>query len=127
MLAGNGPVKPFWDQVLIINRAATRSRSEAHAESAGDRPLLGAYMAVSALSAEIVDGTLPEKRFWRRVLRHNVPVRTRESAGRPHGGGGAAYRKTSLVSAVMLAGIGPVKPFWYKYLITHGEACGCMR
>jgi hypothetical protein len=43
---------------------------------------------VSAVSAEIVDGTLPEKRFSARFLRHNVPVRTPDSAERPHGGGG---------------------------------------
>jgi hypothetical protein len=40
---------------------------------------------VSAVSAEIVDGTLPEKRFSKRFLRNNVLVRTPESAGRPHG------------------------------------------
>jgi hypothetical protein len=28
------------------------------------------------------------------------------------------------VSAVMLARIGPVKPFWVKRLIAHSEACG---
>jgi hypothetical protein len=39
-------------------------------------------------------------------------------------GGGAAYKKTSRVSAVMLARIGPVKPVWDKYLIAHSEACG---
>jgi hypothetical protein len=38
-------------------------------------------------------------------------------------GGGAAYRETSRVSAVMLARIGPVKLFWAKYLIAHSEAC----
>ncbi len=31
---------------------------------------------------------------------------------------------TSRVSAVMLAGIGPVKPFLVKALIAHSEACG---
>ncbi len=36
-------------------------------------------------------------------------------------GGGAAYRKASLVSAVMLARIGPVKPFLLKYLIAHSR------
>ena len=48
-------------------------------------------MRVSAVSAEIVGGTLPEKRFSKRFLRPNVPVRTPESAGSPQGGGGA-YR-----------------------------------
>ena len=78
---------------------------------------------MSAVSAEIVGGTLPEKRFSPSHLRHNVPIRKPESAGRPHGGGGA-YRATSPVSAVMLARIGPVKPILAKYLITHSEACG---
>jgi hypothetical protein len=31
-------------------------------------------MYVSAVSAEIVGGTLPEKRFVARFLRHSVPV-----------------------------------------------------
>ncbi len=39
-------------------------------------------------------------------------------------GGGAAYRKASLVSAVMLARIGPVKPFLANDLIAHSERCG---
>ena len=47
---------------------------------------MGAYRSVSAVSTEIVDGALPEKRFSLRILRHNVPIRTPESAGRPHGG-----------------------------------------
>jgi hypothetical protein len=33
--------------------------------------------------------------------------------------GGGTYRMTSRVSAVMLAGIGPVKPFLPKDLIAH--------
>jgi hypothetical protein len=40
-------------------------------------------------------------------------------------GGGRAYSATSLVSAVMLATIGPVKSFFIKRLIAHSEACGC--
>ncbi len=39
-------------------------------------------------------------------------------------GGGAAYSPPSRVSAVMLAGIGPVKPFLAKDLIAGSEACG---
>ncbi len=35
----------------------------------------GAHSPVSAVSAEIVGGTLPEKRFSVRLLRHSVPVR----------------------------------------------------
>ncbi len=79
---------------------------------------MGAHKFVSAVSAEIVDGTLPEKRFSPSHLRHNVPIRKPESAGRPHGGGGA-YRATSPVSAVMLARIGPVKTFFCKSLIVQ--------
>jgi hypothetical protein len=39
-------------------------------------------------------------------------------------GGGRAYRAASLVSAVMLAKIEPVKPFFDKRLSAHSEACG---
>jgi hypothetical protein len=39
-------------------------------------------------------------------------------------GRGGAYRWASLVSAVMLTGIGPVKPFLFKSLVVHNEACG---
>jgi hypothetical protein len=39
-------------------------------------------MAVSAVSAEIVGGTLPEKRFSLMPLRHNVSVRAPDSTGR---------------------------------------------
>jgi hypothetical protein len=105
----------------------TRSCSEACAASAGARLRVGAHMNVSAVSAESVDGTLPEKRFSLRYLCHNGLLRTPETAGRPHGGGSGAYRSTSLVSAVMLARIGPVKPFLPKPLITRGEACGRTR
>jgi hypothetical protein len=34
----------------------------------------GAHRDVSAVSAEIAGGTLPEKRFFWRTLCHNVPV-----------------------------------------------------
>jgi hypothetical protein len=80
-------------------------------------------MPVSAVNAEIVDGTLPEKRLPPRALCRNVLIRTPESAGRSHDGRGA-YRYVSLVSAVMLAKIGPVKWLLFKYLITHSEGCG---
>ena len=46
---------------------------------------MGAHKFVSAVSAEIVDGTLPEKRFSPRDLRHDVLIRMPESAGRPYG------------------------------------------
>jgi hypothetical protein len=68
---------------------------------------------------------VPVKRFSLAPLRQtNVPYHTPESAGRPHGGGGGAYQAASLVSAVMLARIGPVKPFLLKALIAHSDACG---
>ena len=92
MLARIGPVKPILAKYLITHseacgrpRAATRSHSDA---SAGARPGVGAYRAVSAVSAEIVDGALPEKRLSPRLLRHNVPVCTPNSAGAPHDGAG---------------------------------------
>ncbi len=56
-----------------------------------------------------------------------MPQRARSArASRPgdRTGGGAAYRMTSRVSAVMLARIGPVKPFLPKSLIAQSEACG---
>jgi hypothetical protein len=59
-------------------------------------PLWGAHRYVSAVSAEIVDGTLPRKRFSRRSLRRSVPVRharvrgetARAAAGRTGGPAG---------------------------------------
>jgi hypothetical protein len=42
-------------------------------------------MTVSAVSAEIVDGTLPEKRLLPRALCRNMLIRTPESAGRSRG------------------------------------------
>ncbi len=98
-----------------------RARAAKHAPH--PRPGLAAYRYVSAVSAEIVVGTVPEKRLSFRVLRRNVLVQTPESVGRPHGGG-RAYKRASLVSAMMLAGMGPVKLLWATNLITHSEACG---
>ncbi len=91
----------------------------------GARQRVGAYMYVSALSAEIVDGTLPVKRFTPRSLRR-APTCSSPRASRleDRTGGAAAYRWASRVSAEMLARIGPVKPFLNKYLIAHSEACG---
>jgi hypothetical protein len=85
---------------------------------------VGAHRYESAVSAEIVGGTLPEKRFSPRALCHNAPVRHARVGREDRTAGGAAYSSTSRVSAVMLAGIGPVKPFLLKNLIAHSEACG---
>jgi hypothetical protein len=128
MLARIGPVKLLLFKYLIShNQACSRTERRAHALAQRGRRRMdrhsGTHICVSAVSAEIVDGTLPEKRFSPRCLRHNVPVRTRESAGRSTSGGGA-YRWASLVSAVMLARIGPVKPSSVNNLIMHSEACG---
>jgi hypothetical protein len=46
---------------------------------------VGAHRYVSAVSAEIAGGTLPEKRLPLRALRHSVPIRRVKSAGRSHG------------------------------------------
>jgi hypothetical protein len=83
-----------------------------------------AHSRVSAVSAEIVGGTLPEKRFSPRFLHHNVLGFARPSRPEDRTGGGGAYSQASSVSAVMLARIGPVKPFLAKSLITRSEACG---
>ncbi len=56
--------------------------------------------------AVLVEGPMPQR------ARSARPSRPGDRTG-----GGGAYRRTSRVSAVMLAGIGPVKPFLAKYLI----------
>ncbi len=89
MLAGIGPVKPFLATYLITHSYACGRK--AGAASTRARPCVGMHIDESAVSAEIAGGTLPEKRFSRRFLRRNVPVRRAESAGRRTGGGGA-YR-----------------------------------
>jgi hypothetical protein len=88
MLARIGPVKPFLPKYLIAHSEAcgraedgppTRSH---HTLALRRRRRIGgepgrakkAHMSVSAVSAEIVGGTLPEKRFSPRSLRHSVPV-----------------------------------------------------
>jgi hypothetical protein len=45
-----------------------------HSSKPCGRAAVGAHRNVSAVSAEIVGGTLPEKRFSRRFLRRSVPV-----------------------------------------------------
>jgi hypothetical protein len=96
MLARIGPVKPFWDKPLI-------ARSEACGR-AEDEPPTRSH-------------ALPQRRTRRQRARS---ARTSRPGDRP---GGAAYRAASLVSAVMLARIGPLKPFPPKFLIAHSEAC----
>ncbi len=77
MLAGIGPVKPFLPKDLIAHSEAcgraedgppTRSRCAAGSDEGnriGGEPgrAKGTHSDVSAVSAEIVGGTLPEKRF----------------------------------------------------------------
>ncbi len=79
---------------------------------------------MSAVSAEIFGGMLPEKRFSLRTLRRNVPVQHARVGRETARAAGGAHRSTSPVSAVTLARIGPLKLFFLKYLITHTEACG---
>ncbi len=88
MLARIGPVKPFLPRYLIAHsepcgRAEDEPSTRSHcARKAGAASALlgepgrakGAHRRVSAVSAEIVGGTLPEKRFSLRYLRHSVPV-----------------------------------------------------
>jgi hypothetical protein len=84
----------------------------------------GTHRTVSAVIAEIDGGTLPEKRFSPRYLRRSVPVQHAPVGREDRTGGGGTHSATSRVSAVMLARIGPVKPFLPKCLIAHSEACG---
>ena len=83
MLAGIGPVKPFLDKDLVKHSEAC-GRTEETADTqrcargarhgAHRRAAVGAHMTVSAVSAEIVGGTLPQNRFSSRRLRHNVLI-----------------------------------------------------
>jgi hypothetical protein len=82
MLARIGPVKPFLAKFLTAHsdecgRAKDEpptARCDAGAASAASPAAVKAYKCVSAVSAEIVGGTLPEKRFSPRILRRSVPV-----------------------------------------------------
>ncbi len=55
---------------------ATAALAQQHSRRIGGEPgrAKGTHMAVSAVSAEIVGGALPEKRFSPRSLRRSVPV-----------------------------------------------------
>ncbi len=131
MLPKIGPVKPFLPKVLI-----------AHSEACGapkrNRPRTSDAGAASAACPAHEGGAHerePSQRGDRRrdaageaVLAED-PAPERARSARPsrpgdRTGGGGAYRETSRVSAVMLARIGPVKPFLYKDLTAHSEACG---
>ncbi len=52
----------------------------------------GTHSIVSAVSAEIAGGTLPEKRFSASSLRRSVPVQHARVGRETAQGGGAAYR-----------------------------------
>jgi hypothetical protein len=80
---GNRPSSRFPNNPLQRNGSGTSMLRQL--SKPRGRAAVGAHRYVSAVSAEIVGGTLPEKRFSRRFLRRNVPVRTRQSAERPHG------------------------------------------
>ncbi len=92
MLARIGPVKPFLDKELIAHSEACGSAemeppTRSPLRRIGGEPgrAKGTHRYVSAVSAEIVGGTLPEKRFSPRALCRSVPVRRAEAAERPHG------------------------------------------
>jgi hypothetical protein len=84
MLAGIGPVKPFLPKSLTAHSGGMRPRRRwtAHVLALRRRRRIGgepgrakgAHRNVSAASAEIVGGTLPEKRFSPSSLCHSVPV-----------------------------------------------------
>ncbi len=97
-------MKPFLLKDLIAHSEACgraeveppTARCDAGAASAASPAAVKAYRSVSAVSAEIVDGTLPEKRFSSRALRRSVPVQharggretARAAAGRTGGPAG---------------------------------------
>ncbi len=78
-LARIGPVKPFRVKSLTAQSEACGRTERATLALAqrGSRRIdrnLGTHMEISAVSAEIVDGMLPEKRLRPRALCCNVPV-----------------------------------------------------
>jgi hypothetical protein len=136
MLARIGPVKPFLLKYLIAQSEAcgcaedeppTRSRCARAATHALRRRRArpregGAQVRERAQCGERRRHAAGE------AVRAEVPAPQRASSARPsrpkdRTGGAAAYSPTSRVSAVMLARIGPVKPFLLKCLIAHSEAC----
>jgi hypothetical protein len=83
-LARIGPVKPFLDKSLTAQSGGMRPNRRhrlCSAAALAQRRVggetgrtKGTHSSVSAISAEIAGGTLPEKRFSRRFLRRSVPV-----------------------------------------------------
>jgi hypothetical protein len=135
MLARIGPVKPFLDKTLIAH-------SEACGRAEDGPPTRNNVLAQRRMrrigSSAALEGTQPRERGQRGDRRRRaageavlgeVPMPQRAPSARTslpgdRTGGGGAYSTPSRVSAVMLARIGPVKPFPAKDLIAHGEACG---
>jgi hypothetical protein len=81
MLARIGPVKPFLCKALTAHSEACGSAemeppTRSPLRRIGGEPgrAKGTHRYVSAVSAEIIGGTLPEKRFPPRSLRRSVPV-----------------------------------------------------
>ncbi len=86
MLARIGPLKPFLlknlnthseacgraeDELPMRSRTLTQGMRRTSGEPGRAK---GTHSCLSAVSAEIVGGMLPEKRFSKRFLRHSVPV-----------------------------------------------------
>jgi hypothetical protein len=137
MLARIGPVKPFLAKSLIAHSEAcgraedgppTRSRCARAATQAPHRRRARPRKRDAHGSERGQRGDRRRHAAGEAVLAE-VPAPQRARSARPsrpgdRTGGGAAYRVASRVSSVMLARIGPVKPFLPKALIAHSEACG---
>ncbi len=88
MLAGIGPVKLFWPKPLTTYSEGCR-RTERSADALAQRGRhridrnLGTHKEISTVSAEIVGGTLPEKRLtWRFLCRNVLIARPSRPEGR---------------------------------------------
>jgi hypothetical protein len=137
MLAGIGPVKPFWPKNLITqSEACGRAEDEPPTRSRCARAAMHAPHRRRARQREggAQDGERAQRGDRRRhaageavLAEVPAPQRARSARASEPGdrtGGDGAHSQASRVSAVMLAGIGPVKPFLPKSLIAHSEACG---
>ena len=77
-------MKPFLLKDLIAQSGGMRPRRRWTAHALAQRRMRrvggepgrakGTHKCASEVSAEIVGGTLPEKRFSRRILRRSVPI-----------------------------------------------------